>query len=35
VMNSSGGEARRLTRGWEDRGADHPRWLSKDASPDS
>ncbi len=35
VMNSDGGEARRLTRGWEDRGADHPRWLANNTSSDS
>jgi TolB protein len=27
VMKSDGSEARELTRGWEGRGADHPRWL--------
>ena len=35
VMNSDGGAARRLTRGWEDRGADHPRWLARNTSSDS
>ena len=34
VMNADGGEARRLTGGWEDRGADHPRWLAKQTLPD-
>jgi TolB protein len=28
VMKSDGSHPRQLTRGWEDRGADHPRWLS-------
>lgn len=27
VMESDGSNPRRLTRGWEDRGADHPQWL--------
>jgi TolB protein len=27
VMNSAGRQARLLTRGWDDRGADHPRWM--------
>ena len=35
VMNADGGEARQLTGGWEDRGADHPRWLATNTSPDS
>ena len=29
VMDSDGGNPRELTRGWEDRGADHPQWLSE------
>ena len=28
VMNSNGDNPRRLTRGWQDRGADHPKWLT-------
>ena len=27
VMESGGSNPRQLTRGWEDRGADHPQWL--------
>jgi Tol biopolymer transport system component len=27
VMSASGGKPRMLTRGFEDRGADHPRWV--------
>ena len=27
VMNPNGDNPRRLTRGWQDRGADHPKWL--------
>jgi TolB protein len=27
VMKSDGTDARQLTRGWQDRGADHPKWL--------
>jgi TolB protein len=27
VMKRDGSEARQLTRGWHDLGADHPRWL--------
>lgn len=30
VMDSEGGDPRRLTRGLEDQGADHPRWLPED-----
>jgi TolB protein len=29
VMKSDGSEPRQLTRGWNDLGADHPRWLGK------
>ena len=32
VMNSDGSDARLLTRGFEDQGADHPRWLPIGAS---
>jgi TolB protein len=28
VMESDGTNPRQLTRGWQDRGADHPQWLS-------
>ena len=28
AMRSDGSEARKLTRGWQDLGVDHPRWLS-------
>jgi TolB protein len=27
VMESDGKNLRQLTRGWQDRGADHPQWL--------
>ncbi|HXU78758.1 MAG TPA: hypothetical protein VN794_19435, partial [Methylomirabilota bacterium] len=27
VMDAEGSHARELTKGFEDRGADHPRWL--------
>jgi WD40 repeat protein len=29
IMESDGSHPRQLTRGWQDRGADHPRWLSR------
>ena len=28
VMDAKGGGAQRLTGGWEDKGADHPRWVA-------
>jgi TolB protein len=28
VMNADGSDPRRLTQGWENRGADHPKWLA-------
>jgi len=28
-MQSDGSNPRELTRGWQDRGADHPTWLSE------
>jgi hypothetical protein len=28
-MEADGDQPRRLTRGWEDLGADHPQWLSR------
>lgn len=31
VMRSNGSEPRQLTRGWQDRGADHPKWLAAHA----
>lgn len=27
IMKSDGGDARLVTRGWQDRGVDHPKWL--------
>ena len=29
VMNSDGSQPRQLTRGWQDKGADHPQWLAR------
>jgi TolB protein len=29
VMESDGKNPRQITRGWQDRGADHPQWLSE------
>jgi TolB protein len=36
VMRADGSNARLLTRGWQDRGVDHPRWLVvKESRPNS
>jgi TolB protein len=32
VMDAVGENARQLTRGWQERGADHPRWLSRSSA---
>lgn len=36
VMESDGSSARMVTRGWQDRGVDHPKWLVvEESEPDS